>query len=367
MASMDWNSWNERLKELVEVEEQRGRIKAKLLDKGPEYVKALFDDTDGAVRAALLALIEPAGADGELREERNTFIENINSKLDSISALLQESLSRTRAASTINVDDLRVLRRCLDINLLPEEEEVSLESLLGTETEGGESDWDGDTYELQRRDDFKRQFQRMTSSRDVIWNDANREPIKVRFSNLEFPVSAKNDLVLCLKRFGSLIDTGAILGVEIKKRLSWRGLRQAEVEFYVWARESLFPFVQLITDMEKGGVAIYCKGGNDVRLRTLGSMEAVRNFVSGLVKSLPPGAGDDDREGNLVKPDTFPSPSRKRLRSSSPDLSSANPQGGNSSIGRQMAFWSVIASINNNLGDVANLRDLDCFNVDPVS
>ncbi|KAG0554358.1 hypothetical protein KC19_12G084800 [Ceratodon purpureus] len=62
MASMDWISWNERLKSLVEVDEQRGRIKAKLLDKGPEYAKALFADTDGAVRASLLALIEPAGA-----------------------------------------------------------------------------------------------------------------------------------------------------------------------------------------------------------------------------------------------------------------------------------------------------------------
>lgn len=120
---------------------------------------------------------------------------------------------------------------------------------------------DGDTYELQRKDEYMRQFKKMTPSRGEVWNDANRMTIKMRFSNLEFPVVAKNDLVLSLRRFRSLMSSGAILGVEIKRKLSWRRLRQAEVEFYVWASESLFPFVQLITDMERGGVAIYSKGG----------------------------------------------------------------------------------------------------------
>jgi hypothetical protein len=254
----------------------------------------------------------------------------------------------------------------LDTPPLPEEEEVPLSSLLGAETEGEESFWDEDTYELQLKDEYILQFRKMTASRDVVWTDANGTKIKKRFSNLEFPVVAKNDLVASLKRFRSLVSVGAILGVEIKRKLSWRGLRQAEVEFYVWASESLFPFVQLITDMERGGVAIYSKGGKDVRFRTLGSMEAVRNFVSGIVKSLPPGAGEDDSEDGFINPDTFPSPSRKRLRLKSLGMSSANPQGGSSSIGRQMAFWSMAAAYNNNLGDVANLRDLDCFNVDSV-
>ena len=49
--------------------------------------------------------------------------------------------------------------------------------------------------------------------------------------------------------------------MEIKRKLSWRGLLQAKVQFYVWASESQFPFVQLITDMERRGVAIYSKGG----------------------------------------------------------------------------------------------------------
>ena len=73
--------------------------------------------------------------------------------------------------------------------------------------------------------------------------------------------------------------------------------------------------------------------GNDVRFWTLGSMEAVCNFVSGIVNSLLPGAGEDDSKDGFINPDTFPSPSRKRLRSRSLGMSSANPQGGSSSIG----------------------------------
>ena len=62
------------------------------------------------------------------------------------------------------------------------------------------------------------------------------------------------------------------------------------------------------------------------------------NFVSGIVKSLPPGAGEDDSEDDFINLDMFPSPSRKCLRSRSLEMSSTNPQGGSSSIGQQMAF-----------------------------
>ena len=73
-----------------------------------------------------------------------TVVENIHSKLDFMSALMQESLLQTRAASTINVDDLRVLQSCFDTTLLPEEDDVPLKSLLGAETKGGESLWYAD-------------------------------------------------------------------------------------------------------------------------------------------------------------------------------------------------------------------------------
>ena len=74
-------------------------------------------------------------------------------------------------------------------------------------------------------------------------------------------MSASNDVVLCVSRYSPMFELGALLGVELKKKLTWQGLRQAEVEFYLWSEQSIFPYVQLITDMEHGGVAIYCMSG----------------------------------------------------------------------------------------------------------
>ena len=65
---------------------------------------------------------------------------------------------------------------------------------------------DEDTYELQQKDDYIRQFKKMIAAQDVVWTNANATKIKKRFSNLEFPIVAKNDLVASLKRFRSLVS-----------------------------------------------------------------------------------------------------------------------------------------------------------------
>lgn len=53
------------------------------------------------------------------------------------------------------------------------------------------------------------------------------------------------------------IQNGGLIGIALKKKLTTKGLRQAEVEFYLWSNVSHFPFVQIITDMESGGFAYY--------------------------------------------------------------------------------------------------------------
>ena len=57
-------------------------------------------------------------------------------------------------------------------------------------------------------------------------------------------------------------ELAAFLGIELSRGLTAKGLRQAEVEFYLWASCSLFPFVQIITDMRLGGVAFYKTGSS---------------------------------------------------------------------------------------------------------
>ena len=52
------------------------------------------------------------------------------------------------------------------------------------------------------------------------------------------------------------------MGIELKRGLTPKGLRQAEVEYYLWAGCSMFPFVQIITDMQVGGAAFFRTGSS---------------------------------------------------------------------------------------------------------
>ena len=56
------------------------------------------------------------------------------------------------------------------------------------------------------------------------------------------------------------------MGIEMKRGLTPTGLRQAEVEYYLWAGCSMFSFVQIITDMQVGGAAFYRIGSSPAGL-----------------------------------------------------------------------------------------------------
>lgn len=124
-----------------------------------------------------------------------------------------------------------------------------------------------DCYEPQELVMYSTALKSLVSSRHLKWNNATGKTLRKTFHDCEFPVSAKNHLVLSMRRYHAMYELGAVLGVELKKKLTWQGLRQAEVEFYLWADSSLYPFIQLITDMQHGGLAFYCKGGEIVNLR----------------------------------------------------------------------------------------------------
>lgn len=64
----------------------------------------------------------------------------------------------------------------------------------------------------------------------------------------------------------SQLELGAFMGIEMKRGLTAKGLRQAEAEFYLWAGCSMFPFVQIITDMQVGGAAFYRIGSSPAGL-----------------------------------------------------------------------------------------------------
>ena len=56
------------------------------------------------------------------------------------------------------------------------------------------------------------------------------------------------------------------MGLEMRRGLTPKGLRQAEMEYYLWAKCSVFPFVQIITDMQVGGAAFYRIGSSSAGL-----------------------------------------------------------------------------------------------------
>ena len=72
-------------------------------------------------------------------------------------------------------------------------------------------------------------------------------------------MSSKKDSADCAC---SQPELAAFMGIEMKKGLTAKGLRQAEVEFYLWAGCSVFPFVRIITDMQDGGAAFYRTGSS---------------------------------------------------------------------------------------------------------
>ena len=56
---------------------------------------------------------------------------------------------------------------------------------------------------------------------------------------------------------GSHHELGAVIGVDLVRELSRQAVRQAELEYYIWGKYSFFPFLQLVTDQQAGGVAFY--------------------------------------------------------------------------------------------------------------
>lgn len=119
----------------------------------------------------------------------------------------------------------------------------------------------------------------------------NMTPIKFRHNSCPFSLSSKNDLVL----MGSLPQS-AVIGVELKtdRDFNDQALRQGEVELYTWDSLVTYPFLQVVTDLCRGGVAYWCseaplQGSSpiQVNIQVLGTMKEVYDFVAMAVHELP--------------------------------------------------------------------------------
>jgi hypothetical protein len=109
--------------------------------------------------------------------------------------------------------------------------------------------------------------------------------------------------------------TGCVIGIDLKKNLTQAGRRQGEAEFIVFGLSSNFPFMQLVTDMQRGGFAYYklCdRNGQQVVVeRVLHGMGAFYDFLKDALSDLPSALTNADAPPEI--PDQLHHPERVKL------------------------------------------------------
>jgi hypothetical protein len=141
--------------------------------------------------------------------------------------------------------------------------------------------------------------------------------------------------------------------------LCMQGLRQAETEYYLWQNASVYPFCQIITDLNRGGVAFYAygeaSGSVQVFRRAMIGMDKLWEFISSMIKQLDITAltralREDSTDATLPQQLAFPRRVRPKLQSMA--VSTADGRS------HDELFWRLLSAARQDEMDVANLADL---------
>ncbi|KAK9786484.1 hypothetical protein WJX73_001127 [Symbiochloris irregularis] len=128
---------------------------------------------------------------------------------------------------------------------------------------------------------------------------------------MPFGLSAGNDVLLQHRAYHCMPDTGGLLGIDLQRSITQKGLRQAELEFYLWGEASVFLFCQILTDMQSGGAAFYQTGHDDtgrtVVIQFFHGMPMLLEFARGAIAGISPDAGEDD-DNRMMKLGGFQGP-----------------------------------------------------------
>ncbi|KAG5191688.1 hypothetical protein JKP88DRAFT_230775 [Tribonema minus] len=304
------------------------------------------------------------------------FVRAVTELLRPIAQAVNEHLSATVPASKMPADKLSVLRAALNGQLTPVYGTSDLlVQLLGPQP--SETDeffgWDGGIepalrpqYSEEIKKGLWHELGHRQLPRDLVWIDARNITLKKHINGVLFPVSTRNDELLIVRDFYGTPQNGAILGVELKKRLTWQGIRQAETEFILWQAESNYPFCQMVTDLNTGGVAFFALPGDGSGLRimymVLPSMAEVWRFMGGLVRGLDVAALTTvlrvDAPGSSL-PQQLEEPRRVKPRLD------GQPAVADARLTREQLLWKQISIMRANENDVACLQDLADFGDKP--
>ncbi|KAG2443757.1 hypothetical protein HXX76_002103 [Chlamydomonas incerta] len=332
--------WLEKLNSLGLTADENGKARHLLLRMLPEERQVYLADPSDAAAVAVRALLAGAAAAvaagpgpassgagasvaglgvgsaagaGSLPAAACTSLDalhKVTEDLKQVAVEMKRSNSASQSASNISLSRLEEIRQALGVEVAPEPDDPTLDDLFNAPA-GPYADfiWDDAVMEDRQSADVMVEIKKKvgpvslqpssSSHRaQVQWFNGRGIALTHRFGEMSYSIKGKNDEVLGVTSFGQAA-TGAVLGVELKKKLSQQGVRQAETEFYLWQSSSQYPFCQVITDM-KTGCAYYFEGINSkgrlvLRVRVFGSMGPLYDFMAGLINGLPSDLNDQLR------------------------------------------------------------------------
>eukprot|EP00882_Tetradesmus_deserticola_P012921 GHRQ01013697.1.p1 GENE.GHRQ01013697.1~~GHRQ01013697.1.p1 ORF type:complete len:392 (+),score=98.85 GHRQ01013697.1:270-1445(+) len=228
--------------------------------------------------------------------------------------------SQTLQASKLRASHLELLRRLLKVVRLPYDD-AEPERVLAAEADAADDwRWDNTPEPSQRTaylESLMHKLQPLLSNRSVEWApQVVAQGLLVKGLGQE--LVARSDELIYVRRFHDrdMRRHGAVIGIELKKNLSMASRRQGEAEFYIFSLSSHFPFVQVVTDMLRGGFAYWKKGEQDgqqlVYEKVLVGMDAVYEFLRVALNKLPSNLGQDEAAG-VVLPSQLDDPQRCKL------------------------------------------------------
>lgn len=261
------------------------------------------------------------------------FASSIQQQIGPLVQAASGRLASSLAASGVEFPKLLQLRQALCYTVLDDDAveddlaDTALDVLCNKQREATGFPWDYDILEPNQRNsyipfikkrlgDWYQQLYNEPLPRSTMFRSGNRDVHRFTVQGLPFPVSAKNDEIACLRGQGTV---AGLLGLELKKDLERKNVWQMEVEYVIFSAVSEYPFCQLVTDLGRGGVAIWTDGREPggrwiLRQKLLNSMEQVYTFMAQLIHNLPQHVVDlaPDSEGYVI-PRSLPAPKRMRM------------------------------------------------------
>lgn len=248
----------------------------------------------------------------------------------------------------------------MKLRVLRAQDSPSLDALFKPDVDEDTPEFWGQEPEPQQRKAYADEFRKLlprTRGPGQLQMTPARLTVEFRQKGLAFPIRGRTDELVVPRRLEGDGVLGAVIGLEFKKRLAPGDLLQAQAEWLLYAPKSMFPYVQLLTDMEHGGVAFYYvrgelqDGWRRLEYRVLPSMDDVWSFVAHLVQHIPLDIACDTADlSSVIQPLELPEPKRFKFDA----FSKAS----------MVAAWRALATFQNNLHDVADVDDLRGFGVD---